>query len=162
MQDVIQCEDAKGIPAVDTELVMKELIKSLDEVEEGLIAATIQETDLAGHSEDVELYAEKIMIVDRYIDVVFEKMTDEDLLIISADHGNDPTIGHSQHTRENTFLLVYGKKYKSTNLGERETLSDIAATLADFFQVQPPENGTSFYGMLKEEKDHGSNCCKRL
>ena len=152
MQDVIQCEGAQGIPAVDTELVMDELLKSMDRVKEGLIAATVQETDLAGHSEDVECYAGKIMTVDKYLDALFDKMTENDLLIISADHGNDPTIGHSQHTREKTFLLVYGKKYISTNLGERETLSDIAATIADFFQVQQPENGLSFYEMLEEEK----------
>ena len=161
MQDVIKCEGAKGVPAVETELVMKELIKSLDEVKVGLIAATVQETDLAGHSEDVEGYAAKIMIVDRYLDEIFDKMTEEDLLIISADHGNDPTIGHSQHTREKTFLLAYGKKYIGTNLGERETLSDIAATIADFFQVQQPENGLSFYGMLEEET-HETNCRNRL
>ncbi|HYE82753.1 MAG TPA: phosphopentomutase [Clostridia bacterium] len=152
MQDVIQCEGAKGIPAVDTELVMKELIKSMDWVREGLIAATVQETDLAGHSEDVERYALKIMTVDRYLEAIIDKMTEEDILIISADHGNDPTIGHSQHTREKTFLLVYGKKLISTRLGERETLSDIAATVADFFQVRKPENGSSFYGSLAEIK----------
>lgn len=150
MQDVIQCEGARKIPAVDTGLVMSELIRSMDEVDEGLIAATVQETDLAGHAEDVERYAGKIMIVDRYLDTILEKMTEDDLLMISADHGNDPTIGHSQHTREKTFLLVYGKSYKSRDLGERKTLSDIAATIADFFRVEPPKNGLSFFGMLED------------
>ncbi len=151
MQDVIQCEGASCIPAVDTGLVMRELAGSMDRVTEGLIAATVQETDLAGHSEDVEGYAGKIMLVDRNLEYVFDKMTEEDLLIISADHGNDPTIGHSQHTREKTFLLVYGRKYSSVYLGERDTLSDIAATIADFFGVSRPENGKSFFDMLEEK-----------
>lgn len=150
MQDVIQCEGAGKIPAVDTEMVISELIRSMDEVDEGLIAATVQETDLAGHAEDVERYAEKIMIVDRYLDTILEKMTEDDLLMISADHGNDPTIGHSRHTREKTFLLVYGKSYKSRDIGERKTLSDIAATIADFFRVELPENGASFFSVLED------------
>ncbi|MCG8640169.1 MAG: phosphopentomutase, partial [Desulfobacterales bacterium] len=151
MQDVIYCEGAKKIPAVATEHVMKELITNLAEIQDGLIAATVQETDLAGHAEDVELYMSKIMLVDKFLTILLEKMTNDDLLIISADHGNDPTVGHSQHTREKTFLLVYGKKLKSTNLGERATLSDIAATLADYFNVKYPENGQSFYGLLEGE-----------
>lgn len=150
MQDVIECDKAKNILAVDTELVMNEVIKSIGEMEEGLIAATVQETDLAGHAEDVELYSKKIMVVDKYLGNIIENMTKDDLLIISADHGNDPTIGHSQHTREKTFLIVYGKELSSRYLGERETLSDIAATIAEYFDVEYPQNGQSFYGVLKE------------
>lgn len=141
MQDVIECDGSKKIPAVDTSLVMKELVNSLDYMKEGLVAATVQETDLAGHAQDVNKYAEKVMIVDKYLGVILGKMTDEDLLIISADHGNDPTVGHSQHTREKTFVLVYGKKLSSQNIGERDSLSDIAATVAEHFHVSNPENG---------------------
>lgn len=150
MQDVIECDKAKNIPAVDTEIVMKEVVKQLHEMEEGLIAATVQETDLAGHAEDVELYAKKITLVDKYLGIIIENMTKDDLLIISADHGNDPTIGHSQHTREKTFLLAYGKELSTNYLGERETLSDIAATVAEYFNAHYPENGQSFYSLLKE------------
>jgi phosphopentomutase len=79
---------------------------------------------------------------------VLERLSDEDLLILSADHGNDPTIGHSQHTREKTFLLAYGKSFTSTDVGERDSLSDIGATVAEFFSVRQPENGKSFYPLL--------------
>lgn len=150
MQDVIECDKAKKIPAVDTELVMKEVVKQLSEMKEGLIAATVQETDLAGHAQDVNLYTKKIMMVDKYLSDIIANMTKDDLLIISADHGNDPTIGHSQHTREKTFLLVYGKELSSNYLGERQTLSDIAATIAEYFNSSNPENGQSFYDLLKE------------
>ncbi|MGG3467305.1 phosphopentomutase [Neobacillus pocheonensis] len=149
MQDVIDCDEATKIPAVETDLVMNSVLESMDQMNEGLIAATVQETDIAGHSQDVDLYAQKIMLVDQYLSVLLEKMTEEDLLIVSADHGNDPTIGHSQHTREKALLLVYGKKFRPTNLGERETLSDIAATVTDFFGAKSPENGKSFYRLLQ-------------
>ncbi|MFY9494261.1 MAG: phosphopentomutase, partial [Limnochordia bacterium] len=66
----------------------------------------------------------------------------------SADHGNDPTIGFSQHTREKTFVLAYGQGIRSTEIGERETLSDLAATIADYFAVEEPENGTSFLHLI--------------
>lgn len=148
MQDVIECEKARRIPAVDTEKVMKSILNSIDDLKEGLIAATVQETDLAGHAQDVEKYTEKLMVVDKYIGHIMNSMKNEDMLIITADHGNDPTIGFSQHTREKTFLLVYGKKMKNVQLGERDTLSDIAATISDYFNVEKTENGTSFLELL--------------
>jgi phosphopentomutase len=84
------------------------------------------------------------MLVDKYLSKIMETMKDDDMLIITGDHGNDPTIGHSHHTREKTLLLVYGKKLKAVDLQERATLSDIAATIADYFGVASPENGESF------------------
>ena len=145
MQDVIECKGARMIPAVPTGLIMEEVVRELDQTKKGLIAATVQETDLSGHAQDVDRYASKIMEVDRALSKIVAMMTGNDLLIIAADHGNDPTIGHSQHTREAAFLLVYGKQLKSSDLGERKTLSDIAATIAEYCGVDFPENGTSFY-----------------
>lgn len=148
MQDVIECENANRTTAVDTEKVMKSIIESMDNMENGIIVATVQETDLAGHAQDVKKYAEKLMTVDNYIGYIINRMEDEDILFITADHGNDPTIGFSQHTREKTFLLVYGKKLKNVDLGERATLSDIAASISDYFKVEKTENGSSFMGLL--------------
>jgi len=149
MQDVITCRGAKRIPAVETTLVMETILQSMDGVKEGFVAATVQETDLAGHAQNPVLYGEKLQIVDRYLATMIDRMKKEDMLIITADHGNDPTIGHSQHTREKTLLLVYGKELASGDLGEGSTLSDIAATIADYFQVPFPQNGKSFYHLLK-------------
>jgi len=145
MQDVIQCDGATKFPGVDTDLVMKNILKQMDIVEQGVIAATIQETDLAGHAEDPERYANRIALVDQYLPAILEKMEDDDLLIMSADHGNDPTIGHAQHTREKTYLLAYNQKLSPINLGERKTLSDIAATAAEYLNLGSTENGESFY-----------------
>jgi phosphopentomutase len=151
MQDVIFCEGARKFPGVDTEQVMKDIINEMDQVKHGVIAATIQETDLAGHAQNPERYANRIELVDRYLPALLEKMTDEDLLIMSADHGNDPTIGHNQHTREKTYLLAYQKTAKSVNIGERATLSDIAATGADYLGLVRTENGTSFLPLLEKK-----------
>lgn len=144
MQDVIACDGAKKIPAVDTGLVLSSIEDAMDRMETGLVAATIQETDLAGHAQDADRYADLVEMADRGIERILEKMTAEDLLIISADHGNDPCVGHSQHTREKTFLLVFQKGKEAIALGERKTLSDIAASAALFLGVKAPENGTSF------------------
>ncbi|OYD06815.1 phosphopentomutase [Paludifilum halophilum] len=152
MQDVITCDGAGAYPGVKTDRVMETLLSRLRDMEQGLVAATVQETDLAGHAQDVDRYAYTIMQVDRYLKSVLEEMEHEDLLLISADHGNDPTIGHSQHTREKTFLLAYGKNQTAVSLGERSTLSDLAATLAQFFEVPSPENGTGFYHAIPKEK----------
>lgn len=144
MQDVILCEGAEKIPAVDTDLVLSSIEAAMDRRESGLIAATVQETDLAGHAQDVDRYAALVEKADCGIGRIIDKMTDEDLLIISADHGNDPCVGHSQHTREKTFLLAMQKGKLAKTLGERESLSDIAASVAVHLGIGQPENGTSF------------------
>ncbi len=154
MQDVIVCEGARKVPAVDTTLVMEEILKGMDFLQEGVIAATVQETDLAGHAQDSARYASKLQIVDNYLSKLLQKIKPDDMLIITADHGNDPTIGHSQHTREKTLLLVYGKKLKPTDLGERNSLSDIAATIAEYFDLEKPENGTGFFEYIRSRVNH--------
>lgn len=152
MQDVIYCEGANKFPGVDTEQVMQDVIKEMDHVQHGMIAATVQETDLAGHAQDPTRYADRIQVVDSYLPELMEKMQEDDLLIMSADHGNDPTIGHNQHTREKTYLLAYHKQYLPANLGERKTLSDIAATAADYLNIQSIENGTSFLPLIQQQR----------
>lgn len=152
MQDVIYCEGANKFPGVDTAQVMEDILAELDQVSNGVIAATVQETDLAGHAQDPVRYANRIEVVDRYLPKLLEKMKDDDLLIMSADHGNDPTIGHNQHTREKTYLLAYQKQCKPVELGERKTLSDIAATAADFLGLSNIENGTSFLPLIEQPR----------
>lgn len=152
MQDVIYCEDAKKYPGVDTAQVMEDILREMNQVPNGVIAATVQETDLAGHAQNPERYANRIEVVESYLPKLLEKMRENDLLIMSADHGNDPTIGHNQHTREKTYLLAFHKQYKPVALGERETLSDIAATAADFLGLSQIENGTSFLPLIEQHR----------
>ncbi|MDN5313601.1 MAG: phosphopentomutase [Thermoanaerobacteraceae bacterium] len=149
MADIIECDGAEYLPAVETEKVMEFILQKMNSQHAGLIAANVQETDLSGHAMDALKYAERLMVADRYLNNVIERMKDQDMLIITGDHGNDPAICHSHHTREKALLLVYGKKLKAVDLGERNTLSDIGATVADYFGIQKPENGVSFLMALK-------------
>ena len=73
-----------------------------------------------------------------------EKITEEDLVIITADHGNDPTAPGSDHTREYVPLVVYRKNGKNINLGTRTSFADIGATIAENFNLKMPEIGKSF------------------
>ncbi|HHY44031.1 MAG TPA: phosphopentomutase [Coprothermobacter sp.] len=147
MADVIECEEAEYLPMVETEKVLDLVCDKLKTQKSGLIAANVQETDLAGHSQDPNRYANRLMTVDKRLPEVMSLLTDEDMFVITGDHGNDPTIGHSHHTRERALLLVFSKTFLPCNLGIRQTLSDIGATIADYMEVEKPENGTSF---LKE------------
>lgn len=127
-------------------------LEKIAEISHGFICLNIQETDLAGHAQDVQRYAHLLELSDAYIGKIIEAMTVGDRLIVMADHGNDPTIGHSNHTRECVPLLVYGKELSNAFLGERETMADVASTVADYFGVTQPEHGQSFLRCFKKIK----------
>lgn len=112
------------------------------------ICTNIQETDLAGHAQDVERYAERLQLVDSQLDLLIKDMRPDDCLVVMADHGNDPTIGHSRHTRENVPVLVWQQGMPPAELGLRTTLSDVGATVCDFFGAPAPENGRSFLSLF--------------
>jgi len=149
MQDIIHCSQAEKVPAVATDLVLSEFGRIIEGLGSGLVAATIQETDLAGHAQDPGKYGDLLALTDAWLGQLLPRLGEGDLLFITGDHGNDPGIGHPQHTRERTPLLVYGPGIKSIYLGERDTLSDIAATMAEHLGVEGPENGRSFYSQLR-------------
>lgn len=129
---------------VDTKTIFEITMDEIEKMKEGFICVNIQETDLSGHAENAEKYAEILKISDEYIGKIMKKISDDDILIITADHGNDPTIGHSRHTRENVPLLIYKKNLKNTFIGTRDSLSDIGATVSEYFGVKLPQNGKSF------------------
>lgn len=68
----------------------------------------------------------------------------DDILIVMADHGNDPLIGHGKHTREYVPLMIYKNGITGVELGIRKTMSDVGATVCDYFSADLPENGKSF------------------
>ena len=78
-----------------------------------------------------------------------EKMNDDDLITITADHGNDPTAPGTDHTREYVPLLVYSKSLKGGELPIRETFADIGATISENFKTKKAKYGTSFFKELK-------------
>lgn len=124
-------------------------IKAMDEIKNGLIFTNLVDFDmLYGHRNDVKGYAKALTHFDNRLPEIMGKLTKEDLLIITADHGCDPTTPSTDHSREYVPLLVYSPSMKhGVNLGVRSTYSDVAATIAEIFKVGTTKHGTSF---LKE------------
>lgn len=103
-----------------------------------------------GHRRDIKGYAEAIKEFDNYLPIIQKNLKDDDLLIIVADHGNDPSYKGTDHTRENIPVLIYSKIFKdSKHLKELDCFSDIGATIADNFNVKLPDVGKSFLHKLK-------------
>ncbi|HAU4328210.1 phosphopentomutase [Citrobacter freundii] len=134
---------------VDSQQIMDITLNEFQDKSTVFICTNIQETDLAGHAEDVARYAERLQLVDRNLTRLLAAMARDDCLVVMADHGNDPTIGHSHHTREVVPILVYQQGLEPARLGVRTTLSDVGATVCEFFGAQPPQNGTSFLSSLR-------------
>ncbi|MCH8302265.1 MAG: phosphopentomutase [Proteobacteria bacterium] len=99
---------------------------------------------LYGHRRDVDGYAEALEYFDNRLPELYELMNDDDVLIICADHGCDPTWPGTDHTREHIPVLVYGAGVVAGSLGKRETFADIGQSLAGFFGLAPLEYGLSF------------------
>ncbi len=105
---------------------------------------------LYGHNRDLEGYAKAIEEFDVEIPMILNRLETDDLLIITADHGCDPTFDGTGHTRENVPVIVYGRNLKEPKkLDILDTMADIGATIADNFEVQKPFIGTSFLDKLK-------------
>ncbi|MHC5229000.1 phosphopentomutase [Enterococcus sp. LJL99] len=151
--DIVQTSSNRLFPGVDSEMLFDSLLSETKANKTGFIALNIQETDLAGHAEDVERYADRLELSDRRIAELIPLLETGDILIVMADHGNDPTIGHSNHTREKVPLLIYSKGISNKYIGERQTLADVGATVAAYFNVPMPQNGTSFLNELFENGD---------
>ena len=148
--DIVHNEHGESISCVPTAECMDLTLEAMRKMDEGFICTNIQETDLAGHSQSTERYKHILEIADSKLPAILDEMKDDDLLVIMADHGNDPNIGHSKHTRENVPLLIKYRDVESVNIGLRSTLSDVGATVCDYFNVKAPQNGTSFYSQLKK------------
>ena len=97
-----------------------------------------------GHRRNTHGYAEAVMKLDTWLAGFIADMREDDILMITADHGCDPMYTGTDHTRENVPILVYGKEVKPGNLGVRESFSDVAATVADIFEIPYDLNGESF------------------
>lgn len=147
--DIVENKFGKSIFAVDSKLVMDKLINEVKSNDFGFFCANVQETDLAGHQENAIKYANVLEIVDKELGKLIKILNKNDILIITADHGNDPKIGHSHHTREKVPILIHKEGCNSKYIGERETLADIGQTAADFFNKKLPDNGKSFLELIK-------------
>ncbi len=97
-----------------------------------------------GHRNDVAGYAHNLERFDARLGGLLPKLGDGDLLIITADHGNDPTTASTDHSREYVPLLVSGPGVSPVDLGTRQTFADLGQTLAHAFDVPALAYGTSF------------------
>lgn len=146
----------KGITsAVHTKNNMDGVDKTLeymDTVKEGLIFTNLVDFDmLYGHRNDPKGYGKALEDFDNRLQEIYSKMTDEDIFIITADHGCDPTTSITDHSREHIPVLVYGKNVKpGVNIGTRERFSDIGKTILDFFNVKNELVGDSFFNKIME------------
>ena len=131
---------------------MDKFIECLDRDFHGMSFINLVDFDaLYGHRRDPIGYGDALEAFDARLPEVFEKMNEDDLLIITADHGNDPTYKGTDHTREYVPLLVYSKRFEGgKDLGVLQTFADLGATVADNFKVKMPQYGTSFLSQLFE------------
>jgi phosphopentomutase len=132
---------------------MDKLVETLHMDFEGLSFVNLVDFDAKfGHRRDPQGYGDALEEYDVRLAEVFEGLKDDDLLIITADHGNDPIHHGTDHTREYVPLLVYNKGMKKgEELDVRQTFADIGATVADNFNIKLPEHGKSFLNELNQK-----------
>ncbi len=130
---------------------IEQTIKYLNDDFEGLIFTNLVDYDmLYGHRNDIKGFADALEYFDNKLPEIIKAMKDDDILIITADHGCDPTTKSTDHSREYIFLIGYGKKTKFVNIGTRLTYSDISATIAHYLGIKTELNGTSFYDLIAD------------
>jgi len=136
-QSIHTKSDAEGMEAV---------ARAVASVPDGLIFANLVDFDTQyGHRNNPAGYAANLEMVDARIGTLLPALRTDDLLVLTADHGNDPTTPSTDHAREYVPLLVYGSHARAgVNLGTRGTFADLGQTLAELFGVGPLKHGRSF------------------
>lgn len=142
--DLFHRDNAYAIPGVQTVFLLKSIEKRLIEQDTGLIFANIQEIDLAGHEQDPYRGSATLNKINEFLPRIWQKLRSDDLFIITADHGNDPLIGHSYHTREFTPLIVIGEHISARKLTPRTTLADVGYSICSYFGLSSPETESNF------------------
>src|SRR6266849_5238853 len=128
----------QDLTAKNNEQSIDQTIRALQEDTRGLIFSNLLDFDMVyGHRRDTEGYARALEHFDRRLPEIEAAMNGGDLLVITADHGNDPTYPGTDHTREYAPLIVFGKRARAgVNLGTRDSLSDIGQTIAENFKLK--------------------------
>lgn len=121
------------------------IIKAASEFNNSLIFTNLVDFDVYyGHRNDSPGFAGALLEFDNYLPQITDALDETDMLVITADHGNDPTTPSTDHSREYVPLLVYKKGAKGVDLGTRKTFADVAKTAAEFFGVKNELKGESF------------------
>jgi len=140
----------RAVHTVSDEHGMNEIEAALGTVPAGLVFANLVDFDTQyGHRNDPAGYAANLERFDSRLSAFLPRLTPRDLLIITADHGNDPTTPSTDHSREHVPVFAIGAAVRAgVDLGVRKTFADVGQTLADLFGVHPLPHGTSFLGEI--------------
>jgi len=122
--------------------LVDQLLSEMTKVKGGLIFVNLVDFDTKfGHRRDVAGYALALEQLDNRLPEIESRLDKDDLVLVTADHGCDPTWPGSDHTREHVPVVFYGKSVKSNNLGKRDTFADMGQTIAQHLQIKPLANG---------------------
>lgn len=144
----------KAVPVSGNNDSITKTISSFKAIKKGLVFVTLVDFDtLYGHRNNPHGYAQALEAFDKKLPELFEIITEKDVLIVTADHGCDPTTPSTDHSREYVPLLVYGQVLKrGIDLGIRESFSDVGSTILNVFGIgtnKPRLSGTSFWGEIR-------------
>jgi phosphopentomutase len=147
----------RSVPTGSDQRGVDEIVKVMADADDGLVFANLVDFDTQyGHRNDVAGYAANLERFDQQLPRVLDQIRPRDLLVITADHGNDPTTPSTDHSREHVPLLVAGPQVRpGVDLGTRPTFSDLGQTLAHNFGVGPLRHGTSFLHDLVNPAEAG-------
>ncbi|HVH69466.1 MAG TPA: phosphopentomutase [Gemmatimonadales bacterium] len=124
--------------------------RALEETDAGFIFVNVIEFDQSwGHRNDVAGFYEGLRELDAWLPRLESRVRGDDLIILTADHGNDPTTPSTDHSREAVPILVLGPRVRAAGLGERRTFADMGATVAEYFGVGSLAAGTSFLSSVR-------------
>jgi phosphopentomutase len=142
----------KAVHTQNNQEGIQQTISRITDSSRGLIFTNLVDFDMKyGHRNDPYGYAQALEYFDARLPEIMSSMDDADVLIITADHGCDPTTESTDHSREYIPIIIYGRSLKTgVYIGERSTFADVGATIADMLNVQPLEKGESFYDKIKK------------
>ncbi|KML70169.1 phosphopentomutase [Pectobacterium peruviense] len=135
----------KKVKSTGIDALFDATLKEMDSAGDNTIVFTnfVDFDSAYGHRRDIPGYAAALELFDRRLPELMSRVKDDDILILTADHGCDPSWHGTDHTRENVPVLIYGPKVKPGSYGHRETFADIGQTVAAYFGLSPMDYGKS-------------------
>jgi phosphopentomutase len=125
---------------------LKATRRAIGEIERGIVMTNLVDLDMRyGHREDPQGYAAGLQLIDQHLPHIVDALGEGDMLVITADHGTDPTDGDTNHTREYVPLLVHAAAAAGVDLGTRRQFCDVAATIAHGLGIEAQFPGVSFW-----------------
>lgn len=139
------------IPAKDDAENLDETLKQVRKRYDGILMTNLVDFDMKfGHRRNATGFYQALREFDNVLGDILDALHHDDILFISADHGNDPAHSGTDHTREMVPILAYGEKVRAVPIGTRDTFADLAATVCEYLEVNPPKYGTSFLRNILE------------